>query len=267
MKVPLAIRVLPAVTWKAWLTPPPLGTRTRLRDDDDTRLHRRIPVAGAEALEIGDGPVVVAVHGWGGRPAQMVPLADRLADAGFRVVIPTLPGHAGGASTDVKQVADAIRAVVGELEPVAVVGHSFAGITLRLAFLESGPPFVVLLAPLVQVRDAVRVFAGRLRLLPWARTSLLRRLARWDPSLWPIVDGPGIDQYPGAELLVLHDPDDAETPFAASATMAVRRPRTEIIPVSGVGHAGILSEHSVVETVAGHVKAKVALDPSLTIPG
>jgi hypothetical protein len=49
--------------------------------------------------------------------------------------------------------------------------------------------------------------------------------------------------------------------------MAVRRPRTEIIPVSDVGHAGILSEHSVVETVAGHVKAKLAPDPSLTIPG
>jgi hypothetical protein len=196
-----------------------------------------------------------------------VPLADRLADAGFGSGHPDPSRSRRWSQHDVKQVAGTIRAVVGELEPVAVVGHSFAGITLRLAFLESAPPLVVLLAPLVQVRDAVRVFAGRLRLLPWARTSLLHRLARWDPSLWPIVDGPGIDQYPGAELLVLHDPDDAETPFAASATMAVRRPRTEIIPVSGGGHAGILSEHSVVETVARRVKAKVALDPSLTIPG
>jgi hypothetical protein len=264
MKVPLAVRVLPGATWKAWLTPPPLGTRTRLRDDATTRPHRRIQVADFEALEIGDGPVVVAVHGWGGRPAQMVPLAARLAAAGFRVVIPTLPGHAGGQSTDVKQAALAIRAVVGELDPpAAVVGHSFAGITLRLAFLESAPPLVVLLAPLVHVRDAVSVFATRLRVMPWARRGLLRRLVRWDRSLWPIVDGPGTDQYPGAELLVLHDPDDPETPFAASAAMAIRRPRTEIAPISGVGHAGILSEDSVVEAVAAFVNARARPDTSL----
>lgn len=265
MKVPLSIRVLPAVTWKAWLTPPPLGTRTRLRDDDDTRLHRRILVAGgrrsrSETVRLSWRFMVGAAvrHSWcrspiGRRtpgssghpdPSRSRRWRQHRREAGRRY--DSSRGRRTGtgcrrrpllrrdhAAFGVPGVCSATRRVVGAPRAGARCGQGVRRSASAVAMGSHQPP-------------SSRAVGSE---------SVADRRRTWHRPV------------PGAELLVLHDPDAAETPFAASATMAVRRPRTEIIPVSDVGHAGILSEHSVVETVAGHVKAKLAPDPSLTIPG
>jgi len=41
----------------------------------------------------GDGPLVVFVHGWSGRAAQMAPLALYVANLGFRSVALDVTGH------------------------------------------------------------------------------------------------------------------------------------------------------------------------------
>src|SRR6266852_7681251 len=41
----------------------------------------------------GDGPPVIFVHGWGGRAAQMAPLAVHVANLGFRSVAIDVTGH------------------------------------------------------------------------------------------------------------------------------------------------------------------------------
>jgi len=41
----------------------------------------------------GDGPLVIFVHGWSGRAAQMAPLALHIANLGFRSVAIDVTGH------------------------------------------------------------------------------------------------------------------------------------------------------------------------------
>ncbi|HEY6738542.1 MAG TPA: alpha/beta fold hydrolase [Actinopolymorphaceae bacterium] len=49
---------------------------------------------GADPVELGSGRVgVVLSHGFTGSPVSMRPWAEHLADQGFRVVAPRLPGH------------------------------------------------------------------------------------------------------------------------------------------------------------------------------
>lgn len=210
---------------------------------------------GIRGREIGEGPLAIVLHGWGGRTAQMVPIARTLADEGYHAVVPELPGHAGGLRTDIKEVAEALRSVVDELgEPEVVVGHSFAALVLRVAYPDNAPPRVFLVAPVVDATDALSVFGERLRLFPWARRGLRRRLEVWDTSLWPMVSQVQPGQLKGSEFFVVHDPLDRESPFARAAELAARRPRTSIAAVEGAGHSRILSD----PVTLGHLAAFVS---------
>lgn len=250
MKVPLPVRAVPSLTFQAWLTPPPIGSRTLARDREAIVDLMSFQVGHVAGFELGSGPLVLALHGWGGRPAQMTALARALAHAGYRVMIPELPGHAGGETTDIKQAAAAVRALIDAVgEPMAVVGHSFAAMVMRLAFLEEAPSSVVLIAPALNVKDALRVFGDKLRLFPWARRGLARRLEVWDESLWPVVSSVYPNQMSDAEILIVHDPEDTETSFQRSAELAAIRPATELVISAGSGHNGILTDGAAIERV------------------
>lgn len=254
MKVPLPVRAIPSITFQAWLTPPPLGSGTARRDMEATGDLDPCYFGGVPGYETGHGPVALAVHGWGGRAAQMTAIAHKLASAGHRVVVPKLPGHAGGPATDIKKAAAALRAVVEEVgEPEVVVAHSFASMVMRLGFPDTGPVRVVLIAPVLNVEDALDVFGDRLRLMPWARRGLRSRLEAWDPSMWPIVSDILPDQLPGAEIMIVHDPQDSETPFARSAELAAMRPNTSIVAIEGAGHSRILSNDIALDHLAEFV--------------
>jgi pimeloyl-ACP methyl ester carboxylesterase len=211
---------------------------------------------GVPGYETGSGPVVIAAHGWGGRPAQMTAIARRFNDDGYRVIVPQLPGHAGGPATDIKQVASALSNVIEEVGwPEVLVAHSFAAMVIRLVFRDEAPRRVALLAPALDVRDALGVFGDRLRLFPWARRGLHKRLRTWDPSLWPVMSTVLADQLPGAKVLIVHDPNDPDTPFARSAELAAIRPGTDILPIIGPGHSRILSDERTLDGVARFVRA------------
>lgn len=258
-QVPLSLRALPSVAYRAWFTPPPLGRRAAGRDAsvmlgvEPLRISR--PDGGdVIGFQTGFGPLVLAIHGWGGRAAQMVPLAKRLASEGYRVVGVDLPGRGGSDRTDIKQVASAIRQLIEAAgEPEVIVAHSFGALALRLALGDRIPPVVVLLAPAVRVADIFGVFADRARLLPWTRASLWRRLSAWDDGMISDFDARYSDQFPGAEVLILHDPADDETPFLGSAELAERRPGTKLVKAEGAGHFGVLDNPDVLDTVAALV--------------
>lgn len=257
MKVPFPVRVFPSLTFQAWLTPPPLAPATARRDLESLQDLDRCFFGGVPGYEIGDGPVAIAAHGWGGRPGQMAAVARTLADEGHHVIVPRLPGHAGGHRTDVKEAAAALSHVIDDVGyPDVVVAHSFAAIVLRLVFGDDAPSRVVLIAPALDVEDALRVFGDRLRLLPWARRGLRSRLQAWEPSLWPIFSQLLPDQLPGAEILIVHDPEDRETPFTRSAELAAIRPNTAILAAEGAGHSRILSDETALEAVASLVRTE-----------
>ena len=77
------IRQMPAREGTTPLHPAPEGQFVRHRGK---RVH--IAFHGPE-----DGPKVLALHGWNGRASMLRKLVTALADQGFRVVVPDLPGH------------------------------------------------------------------------------------------------------------------------------------------------------------------------------
>ncbi len=85
-----------------------------------------------EYLELGRGPVVLLLHGWGQNATGFLPLAEPLSKR-FSVVVPSLPGFGG--SSEPKSVwspADYATFLAAFLQktallPQAAIGHSFGG--------------------------------------------------------------------------------------------------------------------------------------------
>lgn len=252
MNIPLYIRLLPAAAFRAWFTPPPRTPRLEAAEGVE-RSEIETERGTITALDVGEGPVVLALHGWGGIADQMAPIGRRLAGDGYRVIAPDLPGRAGSEPTDLFEFVATVRALVQETgRPYGLVAHSFAALSLRLLGDLDGanPPPAAMVAPALSVVDSLATFSRRLRLAPWTEAGLRRRLQEWNPAVFEQLAGPHPEQLGEAEVLIVHDPADNQTPFSTAATLTALRPRTRLVPVEGGGHNGILAHPETLDAVS-----------------
>lgn len=152
---------------------------------------------------------VVLVHGFASAPGVWRGLAERLRDAGYDTVVPTLPGHLGmpPALREVhwshwtSAVAETLAQARAGHARVFMVGHSLgATLTLHCAASPTPPDAVVLMSPSVSIgaRNRLRMAGYRLsgrRSVPW-RTI-------------------GVDRPPGVPA---DSPDAAALPLSALRT-------------------------------------------------
>lgn len=128
---------------------------------------------GAEPFAADGGDVgVLVLHGFTGNPSSLRPLAEHLADAGFAVELPRLPGHGTtwrrlrrtGWPDWLREARAALLLLRDRTERQVVAGLSMGGaLALRLLQTESGLAGGVLVNPSVDPRDP------RLRALPVAK--------------------------------------------------------------------------------------------------
>ncbi len=154
------------------------------------------PAAG---FRLGSGaPHCLLLHGFTGSPAEMVYLAARLAQDGFSVAVPCLPGHGEDAGRDAESAdwLTTARAAAAKLQPPICVAGLSMGALLALSLAAGRPDEIAalaLLAPAVGLAEPGRTAArlarhpGFQRLLPRLPKiggSDMRDPAarRWNPS-------------------------------------------------------------------------------------
>ena len=126
---------------------------------------------GCEPWSAEGGPNgVLVLHGFTGNPQSMRPLAGALADAGYTVDLPLLPGHGTSLEDlvptrwdDWSDAAEAhFQALAARCDHVLVVGLSMGGaLTCWLAERHPHLPGIALVNPVVQPPDAELVEGGR----------------------------------------------------------------------------------------------------------
>jgi pimeloyl-ACP methyl ester carboxylesterase len=256
MRVPLSVRVLPPVAYRAWFTPPRPGRRAAARDANRLKTVEPIAVTvdgrSHAGFATGEGPLVILAHGWGGRAAQMLDLARAAARAGYRAVAIDAPGHNRDEqrTSDGFQMAAGLEAVEERFgSPTAVIAHSLGAMTSMMAWGDRPPKAAVWLAPVLDVRSTLQMFARRAQLAPWTGRLLGARVKRFAGDSWPVLSAGADADLPGAELLILHDPDDPDADFTTSAALARRRSSTRLIETPDLGHYSLLREPEVTDTV------------------
>lgn len=194
-----------------------------------TRARDRVPVvaptAAAWSADGGDVGVLV-LHGFGGNPTAVRPLAERLAAAGHAVELPRLPGHGTSwrdlARTDRSDwlaAADAAFDRLGDRRR-AIVGLSMGGaLALRLA--QRRPADVaclVLINPSVTFAHPLKPVAG-----------LLARVVPTFPGIGNDIARPDADELPydrvplraAAALFALQDEVRADLGAVVAPTLVL----------------------------------------------
>lgn len=207
---------------------------------------------------------VLLVHGWGGRGADMFGFARALTASGVGVVAYDAPAHGGstGRRTDLPRAAEAMRAVCDAVGPFeAAVTHSFGGMVAALA-VEGGRPLagrvefgsLVLVSPPARLGDLTHRFGSGAGLSARTISAMQDHIARRTGR--PVADFATGDLLKGnaRRLLVIHDEDDREIPFADGRAVA-EAGGGGLMATRRLGHRRVLAAPEVARAAAAFVLA------------
>jgi pimeloyl-ACP methyl ester carboxylesterase len=197
-----------------------------------------------------DWPVVILVHGWAGRGAQLGAFAGPLVAAGFQVTAFDGPAHgeSPGAEASVPQLAECIVEIAAQRGGVhAVIGHSMGAASAAMAtMLGLAPKALVMIAPPLSHRRRMERVAERLELESEVRERFFaaaeRRVGWKDAD----VDMRVVARRAPCPALVFHDPQDDNTEFAGSEEFVAGWRGARLVPCPGRGHIRILATGEVV---------------------
>lgn len=217
---------------------------------------------GRRGWQIGDGPVVLLVHGYSGRAVQVAELAHAIARTGFRAVIFDAGGH--GASRPEKvgffTFMNDTRDIFAYLrEPVfAMIGHSAGGLAMmraRRLFGVCAERYVVISAPFypyVPLEGMRQRGASK-----EARFLVKAVLADQFQSTWPsMVGGESYEPDPGKPLLAIYDKADDRVRHADAERIAEVWPDTTVVKTLDYGHNRVLQAPETIQAVLDFLQRK-----------
>jgi len=208
---------------------------------------------GLSALRWGQGPAVLLMHGWEGRPTQFASLITALVDAGYTVIALDGPAHgrSPGREANIVLFARAMLEAAAELPPLqGVVGHSMGGASAMLAVqLGLRTQTLVSIAAPARILGVLRGFARYFGLPPRARSAFIRKVeqdvgmqaSRLDVAHYQL-DMPG---------LIVHAEDDTFVPVSESQLIHEAWFDSRLLRLEEGGHQRVLADPRVIEGVLG----------------
>lgn len=216
-----------------------------------------------------DRPTVVLSHGWGGRGAQLGPFVPALLEAGYSAVLFDHAGHgcSDGSTSTLVHFWHGLEAVVAHTEGrgaevVAAVGHSLGAAATGLWLNESGRHIrAVAIAPPTSVERHSGHFARQLGIPEPVRRAMQERIERATGRRWAEFELPHAVARVRAELLVIHDEDDREVPYASGLALARSWKDARLVATRGLGHRRILRAREVVQDAVDFIADRVVFPP------
>jgi pimeloyl-ACP methyl ester carboxylesterase len=211
-------------------------------------------------------PTVALLHGWEGRASQLGAFAPPLVAAGFRVVGVDAPGHGDspGRSSSLVAIAGALGALAERFGPFpGVIAHS-AGSAAAIYALKRGMAAdrLVCVAPGVDLEGYAREFTRLLGLPAAVSRAMQRRIERRFNVSWRELDPRRAAADLRVPLLVIHDRDDREAPFAGGEALARAWAGARLLATEGLGHTRILWDQAVVAAATAFLREGSAVRPS-----
>ena len=248
---------------RVWFTPP--RTAPGLEGRRWLARGRRLDVwlhgQPLRAWSWGHGPTVLLVHGWGGNAGQMRALGQTLVERGLRVVAFDAPAHGGsgpsrlGRRVSLIEIAQALRVVAAAAGPLAgLVAHSGGCAATALALREGwpGPERLAFIAPFALPSMAIVPFGRAVGASVAVTARFSDRVQRRFGRPWTDFDVPGLPALRALPpLLLVHDREDREVPWAHGQAVAEAWPGARLLSVHGLGHRRVLRDDAVLAQVAG----------------
>lgn len=204
------------------------------------------------------GPIVLLVHGWNGRGAQLGSFINPLIESGYRVVAYDAPGHGDspGNAASLVDLSGAVNAILAHLGAVeGVIAHSLGAAATTLTLADSSKiSWAVYIAPPLQPRDYVHKFASYIKASPQLTSLMVGLMSSYFRRSWESLDIPTLAKSLETPLLVLHDEEDKDVPFYEGAQLVKAWPNAKLIATQGLGHRKILHNIEVIKEVMVFIK-------------
>jgi pimeloyl-ACP methyl ester carboxylesterase len=203
----------------------------------------------------GDDQPILLMHGWEGRATQFAALIEALLQQGRRVVAFDAPGHGDspGDESTVGAFADLVLEADHAFGPFhAAIGHSMGGGAIMSAVVRGlRTDRIVSIAAPASLRRAATRSARAMGLPPRALPAFLQAVAHSNGRALETLDFDRLLPPPELDVLLLHDPRDAEVPASESAAVAGVWPNVKLRHITGVGHRRILGADTTQRLILG----------------
>ncbi len=219
------------------------------------------PDDGRQGWAIGQGPLVLLQHGWGGRGSQMAGLARSLAARGFRCILFDAGGHGLSAPAPLGfdgfiADADLLTRFAGQAVH-GWIGHSAGGLGMMAAralrgvaagrYICIATPFY----PYIPLRMMRAEGVGD-DVLEQAKPILAAQFA----TDWPDLEaGSAYRPEPGANLLLVYDRADDLVDHEDADRIAALWPGAAVLKTAGHGHNRVLVAPEVLVRVGDFLAA------------
>lgn len=209
----------------------------------------------------GDGPPVVFVHGWGGRAAQMAPLAVHVATLGFRSIALDVTGHGDSPPRHtrweyfLRDIAALSQSIGADIH--AYVGHSAGGLTTMAARGLKGiraRRYVCICAP-SHPFPPVRAVQANLNPKPGVMERYKAYIAAQFETTWDRLETGRSYDGAGPDLLLFYDEKDRYINHTEGDRILARCPGARLIKTRNYGHGRILAAPEVAQTVGDFLAA------------
>ena len=201
----------------------------------------------------GKGPKVLLLHGWSGRGTQLFAFADELRKSNAEVVTFDMPAHGQslGNKTNIVELVACIKEVHAKYGPFDhAIAHSMGSMALLRA-LRDGilMKSVAIIGSGDKIRNVFYRFSEQLQFSDKVTEQMIQTVEK--------KFGMNLESYSSSmslehlemPLLIVHDKNDKETPFAYSKDLHKVATNSKLLLTSGLGHHRILRDSKTVQHI------------------
>src|SRR6266852_1689898 len=203
----------------------------------------------------GDGPPVIFVHGWGGRAAQMAPLAVHVANLGFRSVAFDVTGHGDSPKrhTRWEYFLRDIAALSQSLheEAYAYVGHSAGGLAMMAARALKGihaRRYACVCAPSFPF-PPINVIRKKLNPKEAVLEDYKKYIAKQLETTWEKLHAGCSYANAGSDTLLFYDETDRFVDHSEGDRIQALCPGARLVKTSAYSHQKILAAPELAQTL------------------
>lgn len=208
----------------------------------------------------GEGPLVIFVHGWGGRAAQMAPLALHVANQGFRSVAIDVTGH-GESPKRHTRWAYFLRDIAALTQTLrediyACVGHSAGALSMMAARGLRGisaQRYVCICAP-SHPFPPINVIRKRLNPKKGVVDRYKAYIAAQFDTTWERLETGCSYANVGTEMLLFYDETDRFVPHTEGDKIKALCPGARLIKTRAYSHQKILASPELTQAIAEFLK-------------
>ena len=208
----------------------------------------------------GDGPLVIFVHGWSGRAAQMAPLAVHVANLGFRSVAIDVTGHGDSPKrhTRWEYFLRDIAAVSQSLheEAYAYVGHSAGGLAMMAARALKGihaRRYACVCAPSFPF-PPINVIRKKLNPKEAVLENYKKYIAKQFETTWEKLQAGCSYANAGSNTLLFYDETDRFVDHSEGDRIQALCPGARLVKTSAYSHQKILAAPELAQTLGAFLQ-------------